>query len=161
MNLICIAGRPHAGKSTMIKQYIQGKKCLIFDVNNEYELTSDTTQARSRDIFLDMYKFIETAQKKINTIVVFEDATGFFRGNCKSDIIRLIQQRAHANNTYIFCFHSLRSIPPSIIDFINYLVIFKTNDTEEKVLKKFPDIISAYREIKKAPEYFHKIIKLL
>jgi len=164
MYLYFIIGRPDEGKSYFIKQYLKTNKnspCLVFDVENEYKfLTSDKSQRRSRDIDLDMKKFIEICEKKTYTICVFEESTGYFRGNVGDKLVKLIQRRKHTKNTFLFVFHSIHSIPPAIIDFASYVVLFKTNDNLVQVKQKFPFLIPYYLKLQNKPLHSKLIISV-
>lgn len=166
MYLTLVIAHTGQGKTTFCKKMIEGKPCLVFDVNNEYtdlpNVEDDPGAPRSRDTQLDMPTFVNfCSQAVFNKIVVIEDATGFFRGNMSGDFIRMIQRKRHANNNYVLLFHSIASVPRQIKDFANYVVLFKTNDIDSDVYKKYPQIYPHYLEIKKAKKYSKKIIKLI
>ena len=103
---ITIIGYTGQGKTLTTKALIKGKKALIFDVNNEYEGFGYC------DKNLDKEKFLNVALQVKNTCIVFEDATGFFSGKGEDNLRRLLVNKRHTNNTYIFLFHSIQDTPP-------------------------------------------------
>jgi len=166
MYLTLLVAHTGQGKTTFCKKAIEGKPCLIFDVNNEYQfpLVEDQPDApQCRDTQLDMPTFINFCSNAVsNKIVVVEDATGFFRGNLSGDFIRMIQRKRHSNNNYFLLFHSIATIPRQIFDFANYVVLFHTNDNEKVVQKKYPMLYPAFVQLRKEnKKYNKKIIKLI
>lgn len=85
----------------------------------------------------DEKKFIENCKKVTNTNIVFEDASGFLRGKQSKEIARLIVQRRHSNNNYIILFHSINRIPPELLEYCNYIILFKTGDNLKDIDNKF------------------------
>ncbi len=47
----------------------------------------------------------------------------------------------------ILCFHSIRDVPPGIMVFVNYVVLFKTTEDYKYVEKKFPMLYESYMRI--------------
>lgn len=144
--LYLIIGFAGSGKSTLTRKLINHKNQLIFDVNNEYKLPFDNKLPQSRFIG-DYDEFVEVSEKKKNTFVVFEDATGFFSGRVNTKTMRAIVKRRHQNNNYLFLFHSIHQVPKGLFLHANYLAIFKTNDIIEDVLKKFPKLEETFKRV--------------
>jgi hypothetical protein len=163
-NLYIIIGAKGQGKSTITKKMIEGKPQHIFDVNNEYtDLTEDWEQSdKSRCIDMDIKNFVFLCQEKHinNRYIVVEDATGFFRGNVSSSTIQMLQGSRHQKNNYILLFHSIRSVPKQLFDFCNVVVLYKTNDVQEEVKKKYPMLYAAHCRVMKNPKYKPVIIKI-
>lgn len=150
MNLFLIVGMTGQGKTTFIlDNAIKDRKCFVFDVNNEYSFLptfsgADIPQSR----FIGDYKgFLEIVALKGESNIVFEEATGFFKGAVSKDLSKLIINKRHTKNNYMFLFHSWRSVPPGIFDLVNVAVVFKTNDNPELVLKKYPSVFKAWRKV--------------
>lgn len=157
MNLILVIGGTGSGKSrytnekllcNTIKQNVQGKDYYnlspqsknqyIFDLNNEYNLPGDVPlKMKMRHVECNGEKFIYNCSQVRNTNIVFEDATGFLRGKQNKELIRLIVQKRHVNNNWIILFHSIYRVPPEIMEYANYAVIFKTNDSLKMIDAKF------------------------
>ena len=157
MNLIIIVGGTGQGKSTFVNKNLlknQIKKnqfnkdvfCLspasrnqyIFDINNEYILPDDSVlRPHMRNVNCDDKQFINNCAQVKNTNIVFEDASGFLRGKQSKQVARLIVGRRHTNNNYIILFHSINRVPPELMEYCNYFVLFKTNDNLKDIDQKF------------------------
>ncbi len=157
MYCFTIIGMTGQGKSEFVKNLIKGKKSHAFDVNNEYKGISTT-----QDTQLDEHKFTSDCANKLkNTYCVFEEATGFFNGRIPTDLRRLIIGKRHTGNTYLFLFHSIADAPPGIIRLSNYVVLFKTNDEEPEVRKRYGKLYQPFLKLQNAPLYSKIIIKLI
>lgn len=166
MYLTLVIAHTGQGKTTFCKKMIEGKPCLVFDVNNEYKdfvpVEDEPDADQNRDTNLDVNVFVQFCSTAVfNKIVVIEDATGFFRGNMSGEFIRMIQRKRHANNNYVLLFHSIASVPRQIFDFVNYVVLFKTNDNAAIVEKKYPALYPHFLKLQKEKKYSKKIIKLI
>jgi hypothetical protein len=182
MNLYIVIGAPGEGKTPFCKKMIGGgdsgqpeNRCLVFDINNEYgtrtkyagqkpyNLPTNVREIRSRYVGDDLEVFIKVAMSKQNTVVVFEEATAFFEGRTSKLTRRLIINRYHTGNVYIFLFHSINSVPPRIMEIANYVVLFKTNDEMDTVYRKYSRLGPAFDELSDKPhgEGHSKILKLL
>lgn len=162
MYCILAVGMTGQGKSQFVKSYIKGRKCFVFDVQNEYlDLSLNPMADRARDCSMNEKKFIEACNKKKNTVCVFEEATGFFEGKTSAEMRRLILSKRHTGNVIILCFHSISAIPPRIVQFTNFVVLYKTNDEDYQVLNKYPSLYSHFMEVKKLPNHNSKTIKLI
>jgi len=162
MYCILAIGMTGQGKSQFVKQFIKGRRCLVFDVQNEYtDLSINPFSERARDCSLNEKKFIELCDKKTKTVLVFEEATGFFEGKTSKEMRRVILSKRHTKNTIILCFHSISSVPPRIMQFTNYVVLYKTNDEEYQVQNKYPSLYEHFLEVKKLPNHNSKTIKLI
>ncbi len=131
MKSILIVGMTKTGKTTEVKKILSTfpeRKKYIYDVNREYT---------DRDL-PDLQSFIETAKKAKNSVIVFEEATIFFSNRGRSeDVTNILVRKRHTGNIIVFCFHSLRSIPLSIFELIDYVYIKRTNDSFASVKRKF------------------------
>lgn len=151
-------GKSEFVKKTLLPRFKNFDKCL-FDVNNEY--TAFENQIKG---FPKIDEFISIAQKRTNTLFLFEEATAFFNNRIVAqNMIEILVRKRHANNFYIIVFHSLRSIPVQLFEFCNYLVLYKTNDRADMVLSKYkdnPEIIEAFEKVQKTPKYQNVTIEL-
>jgi hypothetical protein len=173
MNTFLVIGAPGSGKTPFVKQMIEGKKCLIFDIQNEYgnrvkypgqtpcNITNNTTADRSRYTGDDINQFINLCFKKENTICVFEEATAFFQGKTAKLTNRLLINRYHTRNVYLFLFHSINRVPPGIMEMSNYAVLFKTNDELDTVERKYSRLLKYFIDLQGKPPGEKHIIKLL
>ena len=150
----CVIGMRGQGKSTFIKKMIEGKPNYIFDVQNEYQ---DFNPAPH----LDRNLFISECVSYTDTFCIFEEATGFFKGRLNETTDRMILGARHTNNRYIFCFHSIRAVPPGIMAMVNFVVLFKTLDEPDEVKRKYSRLFKPYLELIKKPKYSYLILKLI
>lgn len=177
-----VTGAPGEGKTPFCKAMIGGadtgvepRRCFVFDINNEYgtrtkyrgqvpfNLSSNTNEFRSRYVGDDIKTFLQVARQKQNTVIVMEEATAFFEGKTSDLTRRLIINRYHTGNVYIFLFHSINSIPPRIMEIANYVVLFKTNDERDTVYRKYRRLGPYFSELQTrvSGSGSHKIIKLI
>jgi hypothetical protein len=159
MYCFLVVGMTGQGKSHFTKSYIDNRKCYVFDVNNEYNLP--THGERSKDISCDEKIFIKNCFLKRETICVFEEATGFFEGKTSRDMRRLIVNKRHTKNVYMFLFHSISSVPPRMLQLTNFVVLFKTGDEVYQVENKFPSLFPYYMKLKTMPHQSKFTIKTI
>ena len=160
---ICILniGRPRTGKTTVTKNLLE-KICeqgrmndiIIYDVNDEYREFYNRPFV-TYDEFIK--KFERSKNKPIikNKIIVFEEATIFFSNRSEEQILKeLLVTKRHTKNTIILNFHSIRSIPRYVCDLTNYIILFKTNDTEDIVKQKIdnPKFLEVFKEVNSNPD---------
>lgn len=144
-----VVGMTGQGKSHFTKKMITGKNCFVFDVQNEYnDLSGDWRQARARDTSLDEKAFVAKCKQKLNSVLVFEEATGFFEGKLDKDVRRVVLSKRHTQNVPVFCFHSISAIPPRLMQLANYVVLFKTGDEPYQVYDKFPSLYPYYVKVR-------------
>lgn len=149
MNCYIIVGMTGQGKSHFTKKMIAGKHCFVFDVQNEYtDLSLNWQDSRARDVSLDEKAFVAKCKQKINSVLVFEEATGFFEGKLDKDVRRVVLSKRHTHNVPVFCFHSISAIPPRLMQLANFVVLFKTGDEPYQVYEKFPSIYPYYVKVR-------------
>lgn len=173
MNLILIIGTVGQGKSPYIQKMIQNRRVFVFDYQDEYGkrpkyqggkaigLSDNVRDYRARDTSCDHLHFVRLCAKKTNTICVFEDATGFFRGRVDLETQRLITSRAFTRNVYVFVFHSINKVPPGLIEDSNFVVLFRTFDNIYKIEQKFPELLPAYLELRRNKKLPYKQIRTI
>lgn len=161
------------GKSPFVRSLIEKRRCLIFDVANEYGsrvkypgqipvgLSTDTKQPRSRYTVMDLKGFLEACKQKQNTVCVFEEATGFMQGMLQLEVTQLMIGRLHTGNSFVFVFHSINSVPPRILEMSNYAVLFKTNDIARVVERKAPRLYPYYVALQQREPGSKFIIKVI
>lgn len=152
---------------------IEGRKCLVFDIQNEYgervkypgqvplKLSTNNKSDRSRFIGDDVKAFIKVCFEKRETVCVFEEATAFFQGATGQLTRRLLINRYHTRNVYLFLFHSINRVPPGIMEMSNFAVLFKTNDENDTVERKYNRLFKYYLDLQEKPPGESHIIKLL
>lgn len=174
-----VAGAPGQGKSEFVKQLIQGRRCFVFDVQNEYGsrtkykgqkplmLSDNPNDSRARFTLGDMNikdavkRFMAMAKTKKDTIVVFEEATIFFEGRTDVDTRTLMVNRRHTGNVYVFIFHSINSIPPRIMEMSDYVVLHKTIDQDYVVQYKYSRLFHHFLDLQPQPDGSRVIVKLM
>jgi len=141
-------GAKGRGKTTAVKGLISKfpkKRLMIFDVNNEYKEFTSSAGA------LDMDDFLQKATEVTGRVIVFEEATIFFSNpRAGKALMSLLVRMRHTRNTIVFCFHSLRSVPVSILEMIDYINLRYTNDRPDLVSAKFQyydSIFNAYKDV--------------
>jgi hypothetical protein len=144
MFVFCNVGRRKSGKTHLTKQLLNKLKkkgytdFLIYDPNGEY------TEFYTGEL-LPIKDFLKKAVEVKDTIVVFEEATIFFRHAPDEEVLNLCVRSRHRKgekglgNFIIFNFHSLRSVPLYILDHLDVIQIKKTNDNTANVKTKFKD----------------------
>lgn len=171
MKTILVIGMTGEGKSPWIRNYIHGRNCLVFDIQNEYGnrtkykgqspvgLSTNTSLPRSRYIGTDISEFLDIVALKKNTVCVFEEATVFFEGRTNDKTRSIMINKMHTGNVYIFVFHSISAVPPRIMQLCDYIVLFKTNDEPYQVERKYPTVAGAYNELRSKEKGSKQIIK--
>jgi len=124
----------------------------------------------------DFDKFQEKTIKVKNNVLIYEEATiAFGTKGREKNTINVLTRRRHIDstelgtgNTCILLFHSLLRVPDYIIELIDDIYLFRTNDNPDKVEKKFSDYNNIYenylevheksRENKHYSNYFHNNI---
>jgi hypothetical protein len=168
-----IIGAPEMGKSPYAQKMIEGRRCFVFDINNEYGsrtkysgqkpigLSINPKDERCRYIGYDVKHFTELALQKRNTIIVMEEATAFFRGRQTSLTSRLIIGRKHTGNILLFLFHSINRVPPELMEMAEWVILLKTNDEPSRVSGKYAALVEPYKRLREMPNGSKEIIKLL
>lgn len=173
-NVYLIIGAAGSGKSPFVKKMIGvNKRCCIFDVRDEYgnrtkyagqqplNIPTNTALMRSRYVGREMNQFIDICDKKRDTICVFEEATMFFEGKTWAKMRMILTDRFHTRNTYCLLFHSINSVPPRMMELTNYVVLFKTNDEEVNVKRKFSKILEHFKHLQIQKQGESLIIEML
>ena len=152
-----LIGRRKTGKTTLSKKLIEAKPArmpvIVYDVNKEYT-----------DIYpeplLDFDDFLtKVSDERIRRhYILIEEATIFFntQSNFK-EMKNLLVRARHTGNIIQLNFHSFFSIPKGIYNLLDYVVIFKTNDSEKNVTDRFdhPKIIEAFRRARDSKNEFY------
>jgi len=165
MYLILIVGHTGQGKTTWLNNFIKGKRQYVFDVNNEYgSLPNDSRVSPAmRNTDMNVKRFLDISKGLRNYNIVFEDATGFFRGKQSADLIKQIVGKRHTGNNFLILFHSINRVPPELMEMSNYVILFKTNDNFEIVEKKFKNkrITDTFLQLQKMKQYSYFEIKTI
>ena len=159
---ICI-GKRGCGKTTLSKQLLdkrpKGMPCMVYDINNEYQ---DYYPEPFEDFDVFLYKI--SGEEIRRHYILIEEATIFF--NTQSNFYEmknLLVRARHTGNIIQLNFHSFSSVPKGIYNLLDYVTVFKTNDSEKNVTDRFdhPGVIAAYKEaIASKDEHFCKTVSL-
>lgn len=92
--------------------------------------------------------------------IIFDEATIFFKGNIDPRVREFVVSKFHHKCNVIFVYHSLKKIPPDLIDLANFIVLFKTFDNEKDVANRFDEeiITEAFKRQIKKPDGAKPII---
>lgn len=173
MNTYVIVGAPGEGKSEWAKSFIQGRRCWVFDIQNEYgprtkyagqkplNLPADWKQSRARFTGSDIEQFCNVALQKKDTIIVCEEATAFFRGKQNKLTARMLINRFHTGNVYLFLFHSINRVPPEVMEMCNYVILYRTLDEHNTVARKYQRLYPYFCQHQEQASQKYFIIKML
>lgn len=153
---ILYIGITGAGKSSILKSNIRNvhpSRLWVYDVQREYFIYEDGYELPPLEDFQD-----EVHQMRRGH-AIFEEATRFFssRGRDEKMVQILIDKRHHENVIHL-CFHSIRSIPPTIFDLVNYAYVLQTNDKPETVQNNYPKLFDAWDVVNNRPNEADKFL---
>lgn len=158
--VFAIVGARGTGKTTFVKERLKNvnkNRIMIYDVNAEY------TEFYPYP-FEDFQKFMQRTKDATNSILVYEEATIFFNNRGKdATMTNILVRSRHTKNVIFLNFHSLRSLPKYILDLINYIVLFKTNDTPSLVEKfEHESLYNGFIEVKQNSDiHYYKVIEVM
>lgn len=152
---ICV-GRRKTGKTTLSKELLSKKPknvpCVIYDINNEYsEYYSEP--------FTDFETFLKMITDLKGHYILIEEATIFFHNTSSSlEMKNLLVRARHTRNIIQLNFHSFSSVPREIYSLLDYVTVFKTNDSE-KMLERFdsPKLSEAFLKVRNSKNQFEHI----
>ena len=158
-----LIGRRFSGKTTVTKEMLNIKPenmpVMIYDINKEY--TKEYPEK-----FVDFDIFLEKiADESVrHTYILIEEATIFFDTSSRFKEMKEVLVRArHTGNIIQLNFHSWLSVPKNILNLVDYVVVFKTNDTEMTVKAKYdhPELIKVFWESRKSKDkFFNKTVDM-
>lgn len=157
---IIVVGGTGTGKTTFLKKRLEKvhkESIHLYDVNKEYEQFY-------KHPFTSFERFSKSSQKISDGVLVFEEATIFLSNRGSSDAIRdVLVRKRHTNNTIFFVFHSLRTVPRWIFDLSNFVVVFKTNDSESFIQTRFDNelLTACFNRVKNSTDnHYHEIFSI-
>lgn len=139
MRNVVLVAEMGRGKSTEAKNIVESflhKDLYVYDVQGQYK------QYPNNKIkgLPTMEQFLQIVESVKNSVIVFEEATIFFSNKGRvEEIINLLVSNFHSKNVIVFIFHSLRSVPVEIMDYIHFLHLWHTNDRVTLIRNKFKD----------------------
>lgn len=153
-NLFLIIAHTGQGKTTFVKKNFPFNSSIVFDVNNEY---SEYVRDKSGNFD----EFLNTVEKTKDKNLIFEEATGFLEGKTSTRMKRIVINKRHTNNNYIFLFHSIADVPPFLFRLANFVVLFKTADILTAVKDKEPKLIQPFLRLQNMPNHSKLILKMI
>lgn len=155
--VIMSVGKKKTGKTTQTKKVLTDiynndpqREIYIYDINKEYS-----------DFYPEKFVIFESFMNKIKdekkSFLLIEEATIFFNNRSVSkELQRLLVTTRHDDNIIYLNFHSWRSVPRYIMDMVDYVRVFKTNDSIELVEKKTdnPNVLKAYKSVMDSEDRF-------
>jgi hypothetical protein len=152
---ICV-GRRKTGKTTLSKKLLSARKngipCIVYDINNEY-----------KEFYPEKFEDFDVFLKKIVELrghyILIEEATIFFHNTSSSmEMKNLLVRARHTGNIIQLNFHSFSSVPREIYSLLDYVTVFKTNDSE-KMLERFdsPKLLAAFNKIRESKNPFENL----
>jgi hypothetical protein len=156
-------GRRGCGKTTLSKQLLDKRPkqmpVLIYDINNEYK------KYYPEDfVDFDIFLLKLTDENVRHTYILIEEATIFFSTHSRfEEMMNILVRARHTGNIIQLNFHSFASVPKNIYHLLDYVVVFKTNDTLKNVEDRFdkPDVIQAFKDAQSSDDkYFNRVVKL-
>jgi hypothetical protein len=156
-------GKRGSGKTTYSKLLLDKRNkampVIIYDINNEYHDYYDEPFDEF-PVFL-----VKISDEKIRkTYILIEEATIFFSTRSRfEEMMNVLVRARHTGNIIQLNFHSFSSVPKNIYHLLDYVTVFKTNDSEKDVTDRFdnPNVLAAYKEaIASDDKHFYKTVKL-
>lgn len=150
MKAIVLVGEQGRGKSTEAMNIIRNfanKDLYVYDINGDYGKFKNNKIKGLPS----MEVFLEIAQQVKNSVIVYEEATIFFGNKGRSEsIVNQLVRNFHTKNVIVFLFHSVRSIPVEIMDFVQFIKFYHTNDRYTLIANKFRDdidLLKVYKDV--------------
>lgn len=153
-------GRRKTGKTTLSKKLLSTRQknlpCVVYDINNEYYDFYPQP-------FIDFEPFLKMIVELKGHYILIEEATIFFHTASSSQEMKNLLVRArHTGNIIQLNFHSFASVPREIYSLLDYVNVFKTNDSE-KMLERFdsPKLLDAFLQVRNSKDpYIYKTVDL-
>lgn len=182
---IAIAGRKRTGKSTYLlerfKNNYDPKQKILLVIGTENTAYQEIPRARNfnelkswkygplkyyvrgdrNQMLSDIQQIAEMGILRQGA-VVFEDATAYIKANPPQVVEDfLVDHRMYQLDLW-FTLHSLNRVPPFLWEMINYVTVFKTNDTLKKLSGKdaipnLNSIIDAWKKVQSDKSPFANI----
>jgi ABC-type phosphate/phosphonate transport system ATPase subunit len=165
MVLYIIVGETGSGKTTLTKKLMSiYPQVCVYDIQNEYGLKPFSAKYNNEKFQLPNNKytfedFVTFTKRLKGYCFVIEEATGILRGSVGKSFVQSILSKRHTQNRYILIFHSLHRVPMQLYEFADYIYLYKTQDLEMNIKKKYPNLLPFYKELQNAPKYSYKLFK--
>lgn len=132
---VLLIGEMGCGKTPYAKQLAESndQHRLVADVRKEYPITY---QRRFVDTEEDYEDFMHEAENVRDTNIIIEEATAFFNGYNDKKLLKFVTGIQHNHCIGIFCFHSIKKTPQTLIDLAQYIVLWDTGEAAKKIALK-------------------------
>lgn len=178
--LIVLVGLNGAGKTVaileMMKSFQHGK-ILIYDRQLEPEYS------RFAEISLDLVKHMQKGTYRVTGtdwqeiitrlneipfdegLLILEDSQSYLTSQEYKPLSDILVSRRHRGTDITLCFHSLNRVPPYVLEAMDTLVLFKTNDNPEAHIKQSiprPELILRfYNQVERHQwDHYHAVINV-
>jgi hypothetical protein len=156
-------GKRGCGKTTYSKALLESRPrkmpVLIYDVNGEYP---EYCPAGAEDFQVFLSRIADENVK--HTYILIEEATIFFSTHSRfEEMMYVLVLARHSHNIIQLNFHSFGSVPKNIYTLLDYVTVFKTNDSEKSVLDRFdqPQVLQAFYAARASKDvHFYQTVKL-
>lgn len=178
-----VLGRRGSGKTTYIKELIQGyekahpqQKILIIDTLDhpaykhvpviDIEMLARWRRANTYRIFGgNTDEILKAVEKNLtNALLIIEDASKFLNRTITPEVRRFIYDSKQKNLDIIFLFHGFMACPPEIFRMIDNIVLFKVNDDPEarkRDLMNYKEVAQVYNRVQNhANQYYNETIQI-
>jgi len=178
--LITVVGLNGAGKTRVILEMIdkyQDGKVLIYDRQQEAEYMkfAEIPVAGIPHMKSGKYKVRGSEWEEILTtlnstpyeegLIVLEDSSSYLPKHENKALMDMFVSRRHRGIDIVLTFHSINRIPPYVLENMDTLILFKTNDNPQAHIKQSvprPDLmLRFYDQVEKHSwQYFHMVINV-
>lgn len=169
--LTVFVGETGSGKSCLSQDLLEdAPKWCVLDVQDEiedenipslHEMTAPADKFKISPAYNEVSDLVRVMQHTKGYTFLLEESTGFidndfFKSNLGKEMIKCVLSKRHTQkkvgggNNYIFCFHSVKTIPDKLWTYIDFFYMFpsaeRNMDTErglmeiQEKIKNAPDV---------------------
>ena len=153
-------GKTGTGKTHFVSNILENvyqndenRDILVYDINNEHKKYYPFPFQSDLDIFMNEIENVK------NSFIFIEEASIFFQTHGVDKKLKsLLVRKRHDNNIIYLNFHSFGMIPTYIFHLINYITVFKTNDSLKSVKSKFDNekLLKAFEFVNNSKEKYER-----
>lgn len=162
MQVVLIIGQRGEGKSTITEQRIHSARIAhqqnsgflwAYDIERRYYKGINSPVIDQNGNLIDVKVFAKKASELQNSTIVYEEASVFFhnRGHSEKLKMTLVQSRYQGNVAYLI-YHSICAVPYYVYELTDCIILLRTKDSEDRVLKKYKELYPAWKLLKQKPE---------
>ena len=158
---VLVIGMTDTGKSTIVKELIENKKHLIYDVQGDWEAEGwyCWPDPGDRD------GFFKYASDCSHCCIVCEEATYYLGSRDYSkEAEKVVLSKIHRKNAVFLLYHGIESVNRKLYLYVDYVVLFQTGDDLDRIKKEHPKkLIDAHKRVNKKAEnnfHYHEIVQL-